>query len=119
MGQVVTTDHGICVVERSSSRAGVYVGMTRGRKVNQALVLDRTGKADAKEELAAIIARPAHRLTAHMVRDQLYRAAGMEPESPTRKAPVASLPVVEPVAVEPTVAELPRKVLKRRPLSRR
>ncbi|MDP9426063.1 MAG: relaxase domain-containing protein, partial [Actinomycetota bacterium] len=28
--QGVTTDHGICVVEPSSSRAGIYVGMTRG-----------------------------------------------------------------------------------------
>jgi len=77
--QGITTDHGICVVERSSSRAGVYVGMTRGRVNNEALVLDRTGEVDAAEELAAIIGRPAHSLTAHMARDHLYRAKGLEP----------------------------------------
>ncbi len=43
--QGVTTDHGICVVEPSSSRAGIYVGMTRGRGHNLAWVVDPTGLA--------------------------------------------------------------------------
>lgn len=89
--QGITTDHGICVVERSSSRAGIYVGMTRGRRSNRALILDRTGKADAKELFASAISRPAHSLTAHMVRDQLYRAAGLDP-------PIAA---AEPPKLEP------------------
>ncbi len=60
--QGVTTDHGICVVEASSSRAGIYVGMTRGRGHNLAWVVDRTGLADAEEAFAAAIARPANAL---------------------------------------------------------
>lgn len=97
--QGITADHGICVVEQSTSRAGIYVGMTRGRRNNRALIIDRTGKADAKELFASAISRPAHSLTAHMVRDQLYRAAGVDP-------PVAA---VEPPKLEP---------IKRRALSR-
>ncbi len=69
--QGVTTDHGICVVEPSSSRAGIYVGMTRGRGHNLAWVVDRTGLADAEEAFAAAIARPANALAAHAVRAQL------------------------------------------------
>jgi ATP-dependent exoDNAse (exonuclease V) alpha subunit len=34
--QGVTVDHGICVIGPSSSRAGIYVGMTRGRDRNVA-----------------------------------------------------------------------------------
>ncbi len=75
--QGVTTDHGICVVEPSSSRAGIYVGMTRGRGHNLAWVVDRTGLADAEEAFAAAIARPANALTAHAVRAQL---GGQAPE---------------------------------------
>jgi hypothetical protein len=41
--QGVTVDHGICVVEPSGTRAGIYVGMTRGRDRNVAWVVDRTG----------------------------------------------------------------------------
>jgi conjugative relaxase-like TrwC/TraI family protein len=77
--QGITTDHAICVVEPSSSRAGIYVGMTRGRRHNRALVLDPTGPADPEDAFAAAIARPANALTAHAVRDQLYRAAGLDP----------------------------------------
>ncbi len=69
--QGVTTDHGICVVEPSSSRAGIYVGMTRGRGHNLAWVVDRSGLADPEEAFAAAIARPANALTAHGVRAQL------------------------------------------------
>ncbi|HSH61340.1 MAG TPA: AAA family ATPase, partial [Acidimicrobiales bacterium] len=69
--QGVTTDHAICVVEPSSSRASIYVGMTRGRGHNLAWVADPTGLADAEEAFASAIARPANALTAHAVRAQL------------------------------------------------
>jgi ATP-dependent exoDNAse (exonuclease V) alpha subunit len=69
--QGVTTDHGICVVEPSSSRAGIYVGMTRGRGHNLAWVVEPTGLADAEEAFASAIARPAIAMTAHAVRTQL------------------------------------------------
>ncbi|MDP9451946.1 MAG: relaxase domain-containing protein [Actinomycetota bacterium] len=75
--QGVTTDHGICVVEPSSSRAAIYVGMTRGRGHNLAWVVDRSGLADAEEAFAAAIARPANALTAHAVRAKL---GGQAPE---------------------------------------
>jgi conjugative relaxase-like TrwC/TraI family protein len=77
--QGITTDHAICIVEPGSSRAGIYVGMTRGRRHNRALVLDPTGLADPQEAFAAAVARPANALTAHADRDQLYRAAGLDP----------------------------------------
>ncbi len=62
--QGVTTDHGIAVVEPSSTRAGIYVAMTRGRGRNAAWIVDRTRLADAEEILAAAIARPANALSA-------------------------------------------------------
>jgi ATP-dependent exoDNAse (exonuclease V) alpha subunit len=77
--QGVTTDHGICLVEPSSSRAGIYVGMTRGRGHNLAWVVDSTGLADAEEAFASAITRPANALTAHAVRAQL---GGERPELP-------------------------------------
>jgi conjugative relaxase-like TrwC/TraI family protein len=46
--QGITTDHAICVVEPGSSRAGIYVGMTRGRRHNRAVVLDPTGRGIVK-----------------------------------------------------------------------
>ena len=66
-----TTDHGICVVEPSSSRAGIYVAMTRGRGRNEAWILDRTGLADAEDAFASAITRPPNALTAHAVREQI------------------------------------------------
>lgn len=69
--QGVTTDHGISVVEPSSTRAGIYVAMTRGRGRNVAWIVDRTGLADAEEALAAAIARPANALSAHAVAGRL------------------------------------------------
>ncbi|MDQ4132579.1 MAG: hypothetical protein M3179_05080 [Actinomycetota bacterium] len=69
--QGVTTDHGIAVVEPSSTRAGIYVAMTRGRGRNAAWIVDRTGLADAEEVLAAAIARPANALSAHAVAARL------------------------------------------------
>src|SRR5207249_2310496 len=53
--QGITVDHGICVVEPTSSRAGFYVGMTRGRASNVAWVVDATGTADPVDTLSAII----------------------------------------------------------------
>jgi ATP-dependent exoDNAse (exonuclease V) alpha subunit len=91
--QGITTDHAICIVEPGSSRAGIYVGMTRGRRHNRALVLDPTGLADPQEAFAAAVARPANALTAHAVRDQLYRAAGLDPPAVelTREPPGRAL----------------------------
>ena len=83
--QGVTVDHGICVVEPASTRAGIYVAMTRGRGRNPAWVLDRTGLEDAEEVFAAAIARPPNARTAHAVREQLYRAAGATPPATVRK----------------------------------
>jgi len=70
--QGMTVDVGICVVEPTTSRAGLYVGMTRGRHTNVAFVLDEVGTADAAETLSSIIARPAKGLAAIAVRDQLH-----------------------------------------------
>lgn len=83
--QGVTVDHGICVAEPASTRAGIYVAMTRGRGRNLAWVLDRTGLEDAEEVFAAAIARPPNARTAHAVRDQLYRAAGATPPATVPK----------------------------------
>lgn len=77
--QGVTTDHSICVIEPSSSRAGIYVGMTRGRGHNVAWVLDPVGNLDPEEALAAAIARPPNVLTAHATRVRLYEANGLTP----------------------------------------
>jgi len=76
--QGITTDHAIAVVEPSSTRAGIYVAMTRGRDRNLAWIVDRTGLADAEEALAAAIARPPNALTAHAVATRL----GGEPAEP-------------------------------------
>jgi ATP-dependent exoDNAse (exonuclease V) alpha subunit len=88
--QGVTVDHGICVVEPASTRAGIYVAMTRGRGRNVAWVLDRTGLEDAEEAFATAIARPPNARTAHAVREQLYRAAGASP--PAVATPSETLP---------------------------
>jgi hypothetical protein len=67
----MTTDHGIAVVEPSSTRAGIYVAMTRGRGANVALIVDRSGLADAEELLVTAIARPANVLSAHAMAGRL------------------------------------------------
>ncbi len=69
--QGVTTDHAIAVVEPSSTRAGIYVAMKRGRRRNVAWIVDRTGLADAEDGLATAIARPANALSAHAVAARL------------------------------------------------
>jgi hypothetical protein len=77
--QGITADHAICIIERGSSRAGIYVGLTRGRGHNTALIVDPTGTADATDALARAIARPANATTAHALRDRLYREHDLEP----------------------------------------
>jgi hypothetical protein len=70
------------VIEPASTRAGIYVAMTRGQDRNVALIIDRTGSADSGVCFAAAIARPPNAGTAHAVRDRLYRAAGVAPPEP-------------------------------------
>jgi len=77
--QGITADRAVCVIEPGSSRAGIYVGLTRGRGHNTALIVDPTGTADPTDELARAIARPANATTAHALRDRLYRDRGLEP----------------------------------------
>ncbi|MGH9180551.1 MAG: AAA family ATPase [Acidimicrobiales bacterium] len=111
--QGVTVDHGICVVEPASTRAGIYVAMTRGRGHNLAWVLDRTGLEDAEEVFAAAIARPPNARTAHAVRDQLYQAAGTTPP--------ATVPKPEALPEDPArrMAERLKQLSTRRPPARR
>lgn len=81
--QGVTVDHGICVIEASTSRAGAYVGLTRGRKTNTAFVPDPDGLTDPAEVLVGVIRRPANGVTAHAVRDRLDGPASpAAPEPP-------------------------------------
>ena len=100
--QGVTTDHAIAVVEASSTRAGIYVAMTRGRNRNLAWIVDRTGLVDAEEALAAAIARPPNALSAHAVAARLGGVppeGGMEEEAAGRMArQLAQLPVERPPA---------------------
>ena len=57
--QGVTVDHGICVVEAGTSRPSAYVGLTRGRRTNTALVPDPDGLTEPAEMLDGVIdARP-------------------------------------------------------------
>jgi hypothetical protein len=70
--QGVTVDVGICVVEPTTSRAGLYVGMTRGRQRNLAVVLDEQGAHNPAESMASILQRPAGGEAAHAVRDRLH-----------------------------------------------
>ena len=77
--QGITTDHALCVVEPGSRRAAIYVGITRGRRHNRALIVDPTGLAEPHDAFAAAVSQPANVLTAHAVRDQLFRAAGVDP----------------------------------------
>jgi ATP-dependent exoDNAse (exonuclease V) alpha subunit len=80
--QGVTADVGVCVVERTTSRAGLYVGLTRGRRRNMAWVIDADGTEDPAETIASIIGRPAGAETAHAVRDRLhgYEVVDVPPE---------------------------------------
>jgi conjugative relaxase-like TrwC/TraI family protein len=103
--QGTTADHAICVIEPGSSRAGIYVGLTRGRRHNTALVLDPTGIGDPTEALARAIARPANASTAHALRARLYRDQGLE--APRRQPTVSRRPVdVGPVGDELVQARL-------------
>lgn len=75
--QGVTVDHAICVVEPASTRAGVYVGMTRGRHHNTAWVADPTSLADPEEVLTAVLQRPGNAVTAHATRQRLHDQHGL------------------------------------------
>lgn len=111
--QGVTVDHGICVIEPASSRAGIYVGMTRGRGRNVAWILDRSGTEDAEVSFTAAIARPANARTAHAVRDQLHRAAGLAAPAVQEQPPT---PADDPAR---RMAErLNRLLAEQRPLTR-
>ncbi|HUR22277.1 MAG TPA: AAA family ATPase [Acidimicrobiales bacterium] len=110
-----TTDHGICVVESSSTRAGVYVGMTRGRGRNIALVVDGSGLEDAEEAFTAVIARPANARTALAVRarlagEQVVNVPATGPPAPaaTAAGPVAARPA-EPCPAEPDAVATPSR----------
>jgi ATP-dependent exoDNAse (exonuclease V) alpha subunit len=83
--QGVTTDRAVCVIEPSSSRAGIYVGMTRGRHANLGLIVDATGALDAREAFTTAITRPPNALTALATQQRLYRAQGRT--IPARPAP--------------------------------
>jgi ATP-dependent exoDNAse (exonuclease V) alpha subunit len=103
--QGVTVDHGICVVEPSSTRAGIYVGMTRGRDRNLAVVVDATGLDNAEEAFAAAIARPPNALTAHAVRRQLYEAHGVAvQEDPTLDVRPRSAELAVPTRSAPSLS---------------
>ena len=84
--QGTTTDHAIAVVEPSSTRAGTYVAMTRGRHRNVALVVDPTGLASPEELLEQVLARPVNAATAH---DTLTRLGGTAPD-PEPPSPATS-----------------------------
>jgi ATP-dependent exoDNAse (exonuclease V) alpha subunit len=93
--QGITADHAVCVIEPGSSRAGIYVGLTRGRSHNTALILDSTGTTDPTDALARAITRPANATTAHALRDRLYREHDLEP--PGRATATAERPVEPPL----------------------
>jgi ATP-dependent exoDNAse (exonuclease V) alpha subunit len=71
--QGITTDAGITVLEPGTSRAGLYVAMSRGSERNTVWIPDPTGTLDPEQALADTIARPSRALTAHAVREQLTR----------------------------------------------
>ena len=89
--QGITTDHAICIIEPGITRAGIYVGLTRGRGTNTAIILDPTGTADPEDALARAIARPANATTAHAARDHLYETHGLQPPTPTPATPAAGI----------------------------
>lgn len=84
--QGVTVECGICVVEPSTSRAGLYVGMTRGRRRNVAVVLDERGTFDPTETLATILQRPGSGETAHAGRDRLHGHRVVDPTPEVEQA---------------------------------
>ncbi len=89
--QGITTDHAICIIEPGMTRAGIYVGLTRGRGTNTAIILDPSNTADPEDALAGAIARPANATTAHAARDHLYETHGLQPPAPTPATPAAGI----------------------------
>lgn len=105
-----TTDDAICVVEPSSTRSGVYVGMTRGRGRNLGLVVDPTGMADPEEAFAAVIARPPNATTALAVAERLGSPVVARVTTPVAKPLPGGRPVPPsrpPPTPEPTPAPVP------------
>jgi conjugative relaxase-like TrwC/TraI family protein len=88
--QGTTTDAAIAVIEPASTRAGIYVALTRGRDTNHALVPDPTGTVDPEQALTDAIKPPGRALTAHAVQRQLARHDGpprsLEAPTPQRSA---------------------------------
>jgi conjugative relaxase-like TrwC/TraI family protein len=82
--QGLTADAAVAVVEPSSTRAGIYVAMTRGREQNVAVIPDPTGTLDPEDAFTQAVTRPTAALTAHAVRDHLHRV---------RHEPVERFPV--------------------------
>ena len=125
--QGVTVDHGICVVEPASTRAGIYVAMTRGRGRNVAWVLDRTGLEDAEEVVRhrhrpaaqrphrprrAGAALPSRRGQPARSRDATGDAARGPGPADGRAAeaatdPSATSPAAEPIAVRREISRRP------------
>jgi hypothetical protein len=82
-----TVDHGICIIEPGATRAGIYVGLTRGRATNHAVIADPTGIADPHDALATAIARPPNATTAIATRARLHQAHGHPDPDLTEQAP--------------------------------
>ena len=55
--QGVTVDHGIVLVDETTSELGLYVGMTRGRHTNHALVGTETGETEHGRPRQSVTAR--------------------------------------------------------------
>lgn len=103
--QGATTDHAIAVVEPASTRAGIYVAMTRGRDRNVAWIVDATGLADPEDALATAIARPANALSAHAV---AARLGGAPPPAGAQDAQRMASRLEQLAADRPPSPSLPR-----------
>ena len=96
-----TVDIGIAVLDHTTSRNHAYVAMTRGRKANHAVILDRTGTQDPGEQLATIITRTAGGGSALAILQRLHQTAGTEVPGPARPDPAHPGPEV-PDPAKPT-----------------
>lgn len=96
--QGIATDHSITVIEPTATRAGVYVGLARGRHTNTVLIPDATGTLDPADALAQVISRPDRVETAHAVRARLHHQHGQEPPAPeaVRIEPPAPIGLTRP-----------------------
>lgn len=85
--------HCVPAIEPATSRAHIYVAMTRGRDRNTAWIPDPTGTVDPAQVLADAIARATTALTAHQVHERLCRDAGLElsRDAPLHAPPARSM----------------------------